>query len=251
MSPDSMWKTTVQRQCRMCDRLPRALLGAGLFALTALPICSGPAIIRFNGAVKRGDSFQHKVSDGLIFGLDPTKESDPCQGWQIWLGPSEQIKAYAAIATTPLFHGLIDTDICGSDFRNSDNSGPNTPGPKNVNRPQRVRHFEFVTNQSDYEAVVNAYDALNRNALTAEQVSSQVLQYHHTGKLNITGFSLRRRAANDRADGVYGRAEPPQCSKSVVLHFTRATIGRKLQCQVAFSETFSQTTDRARRPGNP
>lgn len=185
-----MWKTTVQRQCRMCDRLPRALLGAGLFALTALPICSGPAIIRFNGAVKRGDSFQRKVSDGLIFGLDPTKESDPCQGWQIWLGPSEQIKTYAAIATTPLFHGLIDTDICGSDFRNSDNSGPNTPGPKNVNRPQPVRHFEFVTNQSDYEAVVNAYDALNRNALTAEQVSSQVLQYYHTGKLNITGFSL-------------------------------------------------------------
>ena len=182
-----MRKPTVQRQCRMCDRLPRALLGVGLFALTALPIWSGPAIIRFKGAVKRGDSFQHRVSDGLIFGLDPTRESDPCQGWQIWLGPSEQIKTYAAIATTPLYHGLIDTDICGSDFRNSDNSGPNSG---DVNRPQRVRHFEFVTNQSDYEAVVKAYDALARNTLTAEQVSSEVLQYHHIGKLNITGFSL-------------------------------------------------------------
>ena len=187
MSPESMRKSTVQRQCRMCDRLPRALLGAGLFALTALPICSGPAISRLKGAVKRGDSFQHKVSDGLIFGLDPTKESDPCQGWQIWLGPSEQIKTYAAIATTPLFHGLIDTDICGSNFRNSDNSGPNSG---DVNRPQRVRHFEFVTNQSDYEAVDKAYDALDRNTLTAEQVSSEVLQHVHTGKLNITGFSL-------------------------------------------------------------
>jgi hypothetical protein len=137
--------------------------------------------------VKRGDSFQHKVSDGLIFGLDPTKESDPCQGWQIWLGPSEQIKTYATIATTPLFHGLIETDICGSDFRNSDNSGPNSG---DVNRPQRVRHFQLVTNHSDYEAVVKAYDALDSKTLTAEQVSSEVLQHVHTGKLNITGFSL-------------------------------------------------------------
>ena len=98
----------------------------------------------------------------------------------------DQIKT-AAIATTPRYHGLIETDICGSDFRNSDNSGPNSG---NVTRPQRVRHFEFVTNQSDNEAVDKAYDALDRNTLTAEQVSSEVLQHFHTGKLNITGFSL-------------------------------------------------------------
>ena len=57
-------------------------------------------------------------------------------------------------------------------------------------RRSRMTFFEFVTNQRDYEAVVKAYDALDRNTLTAEQVSSDVLQYHHTGKLNITAFSL-------------------------------------------------------------
>jgi hypothetical protein len=175
----------------MCGWLPRALLGASLLAVTALPISPiGAAIIRFNATVKRGESFQHKVSNGLIFGLDPTREGDPCQGWQIWLGPSKQIKTYATIATTPYHHGLIATDICGSDFRNSDNSGPNAPGAKNVNRPQQGRQFTFVTTQRDYEAVHKAYDALDRHSLTSEQVSSEVLQHVHTGKLNITGLSL-------------------------------------------------------------
>jgi hypothetical protein len=174
---------------------PRALFRAGgvLLALAAIPVSLNAAeTTRFKGAIKRGESFRHKVSGGLVFGLDPTMEIDPCQGWQIWIGPSEQVKTYALIATTPRNHGLMETDICGTDFRNSDNSGPNAPGPKNVNRPQEIRQFRFVANQSDYQALQNAYDAFDRNALTAEQVSSEVSQQGHvrTGKLNITGLSL-------------------------------------------------------------
>jgi hypothetical protein len=173
----------------------RALFLAGtvLVAVAALPVfLNGAETIRFKGTVRRGESFRHKVSDGLIFGLAPTMESDPCQGWQIWIGPSAQVKTYALIATTPRYHGLIETDICGSDFRNSDNSGPNAPGPKNVNRPQEMRHFRFVTNQSDYQLLHKAYEALDRNTLTAERVASEVEQHGHvrTGKLNITGLSL-------------------------------------------------------------
>jgi len=168
-----------------CDKWqPRALLLAGivLLALAALPISlNGADIIRFKGTVKRGEPFQYKVHDGLIFGLRPKRDTDPYQGWQFWLGPSEQIDTYAAIATGPT-HGLTDMDICASDFRNSDNSGPNQNGPKNVNRPQRLRHFRFVINQTDYETLDNAE--------AANQVTSEVLQHVNTGRVNITGLSL-------------------------------------------------------------
>ena len=180
-------------RCSMYGWRPRALFGAGavLLVVIALPMClNGADIIRFKGTVKDRESFQYKVRDDLIFGLDPQREIDPCQGWEIWLGPSDQIKTYAAIVTTPHYHGLIETDICASDFRNSDNSGPNVPGPKNVNRPQRVRQFEFVTNRSDYDAVYKADKAYVGLTLTAEQLSFEVSQYVHAGKVNIRGLSF-------------------------------------------------------------
>ena len=168
-------------------------VGTVFLVLAALPVfLNGAEAIQFKGTVKRGESFRHTVNDNLILGLDATLESDPCQGWQIWIGPSEQVKTYAQIATTPRGHGLIETDICGSDFRNLDNSGPNVPGPKNVNRPQRMRQFRFVATQGDYDVLHNAYEALDRNSLTAEEASSEILQHGHvrTGRLNITSLSL-------------------------------------------------------------
>ena len=47
--------------------------------------------------------------------------------------------------------------IEGWHFRNSDNSGPNEPGPNNVNAPQELREFYFVLNEADYRS---AFDAL-------------------------------------------------------------------------------------------
>ena len=174
--------------------------GILLVAFSALPaVLDGAERIRFSGTVKGGQSFRHKISDGLIFGLDPTTASDPCQGWEIWIGPSEQMKNYAGIATGPM-HGLRATDICGSDFRNSDNSGPNAPGPKNVNRPQKMRQFRFVATPGDYQVLYNAIEAYVRNALTPEQLSSEIDQHGHvhTGKLNITGLSLGNLRAGSR-----------------------------------------------------
>jgi hypothetical protein len=172
---------------------PSALFVAAsvLFAVAALPVSlNGADIIRFKGTVRRGESFQYKVRDGLVFGLAPKRDGDPCQGWGIWVGPSQEIETYASIVTTPFRHSLIDTDICASDFRNSDASGPNATGPKNVNRPQRVRQFSFVMDQGDYEAVEKAYDALKHRTLPTEQVSSEVSQLENVGKLKITRLSL-------------------------------------------------------------
>ena len=50
--------------------------------------------------------------------------------------------------------------IDGWHFRNQDNSGPNQPGPLNVNAPQHVRAFRFVTTRADFDAAVQALDVL-------------------------------------------------------------------------------------------
>jgi hypothetical protein len=164
-----------------------------LVAVAVLPVgLHGAETIRFKGTVRRGQPFRHTVTNGLIFGLDPTVEGAPCQGWEIWIGPSEQMKTYALIATTARRHGLIETDICGSDFRNSDNSGPNSLGPKNVNRPQEIRQFRFVATQGDYEVLRRANEALDRNTMTGKQVSAEISEHGRVrkGRLNITGLSL-------------------------------------------------------------
>ena len=58
---------------------------------------------------------------------------------------------------TPPYRGMNALRIEGWQFRNSDNSGPNYPGPKNVNAPQELREFYFVLKESDYR---RAFDAL-------------------------------------------------------------------------------------------
>ena len=40
-------------------------------------------------------------------------------------------------------HGITSESIAAFHFRNSDNSGPNVAGPKNVNAPQDVRLIEY------------------------------------------------------------------------------------------------------------
>ncbi|MEE8188817.1 MAG: hypothetical protein V3T80_06370 [Kiloniellales bacterium] len=87
---------------------------------------------------------------GLEFQLRPTES-----GWRIWIGdpgrPVRPIRNYAAIATPPL-RGPNALVIEGWHFRNADNSGPNDPGPKNLNLPQRRRGFFFVLTEADYFA---------------------------------------------------------------------------------------------------
>jgi hypothetical protein len=178
---------------RLCGQFWAGVVFAGVAALPV--VLNGAETIQFKGTVRLAESYRHRVADGLMVGPDPTAASDPCQGWQMWVGPSEKMKTYALIATTPRHHGLLETDICASDFRNSDDSGRSVPGPGNVNRPQEIRQFRFVATQKDYEVLRRAYEALDRNTMTGEQVSAEISQRGHvrTGRLKITGLSLGKR----------------------------------------------------------
>ena len=102
---------------------------------------------KFSGSVARGESFAQALPGGLELQLRPAE-----RGWRIWVSdPGRPIRDYAAIATPP-FHGPNALVIEGWHFRNDDNSGPNEPGPKNLNPPQRGRGFFFVPTEADYFA---------------------------------------------------------------------------------------------------
>lgn len=141
--------------------------------------------LRFRGTVRRGEPFLHRLNSGLAFGLDATKwRTTNCDGWHIWIGPSRDAN-FADLATGPR-HGSSTLDICAADFRNSDNSGPNSPGPLNVNRPCKVRDFRFVISSADNEQLFN----LAENTATGNAPPPHIR--FHNGSITITHLSLGR-----------------------------------------------------------
>jgi hypothetical protein len=170
------------RACRRrastpAHRTSKSVLAVGSAILAACAcFAESPS---FQGAVKRGQHFRYATNVGLVFGLDPTDASHGCEGWHIWVGPSESQPYFADLATGPP-HGLSTLDICASDFRDSDNSGPNLPGPKNVNRPGKLRNFQFVTSAADADQLYKA----------VESRRSELLPKVKKGTLRITGLSL-------------------------------------------------------------
>jgi hypothetical protein len=113
-----------------------------------------PSLLKFSGKVLRGQFFEKKIGQNLIFRLIPTQ-----YGWYISVvsktNPANDLSGVA----TPPFRGINHLMIDGWHFRNADNSGPNEIGPKNVNAPQHVREFYFVLNETDYK---KASEALER-----------------------------------------------------------------------------------------
>ncbi len=112
--------------------------------------CAGnPSELTIDGTVTRGERFAWPLSGGLAFELRPL-----LQGWVIWIGdPARPEDNYAAVATPP-FHGPNPTLIQGWHFRNADNTGPNAPGPKNVNAPQQTRRFRFVLDKARFDTAM-------------------------------------------------------------------------------------------------
>jgi hypothetical protein len=152
---------------------------SAVISLAASARCAEP--LRFRGTVKLGQPYRYRVDSGLIFGLEPTlPKQSGCDGWRVWIGTSEG-KNFADIATGPL-HGLSNLDICASDFRNSDNSGPNQTGPKNVNRPGKLREFRFVTTRAENERL--------RGALMNIATLTELLRRVNRGSLRIVRLSL-------------------------------------------------------------
>ncbi|MGA3097792.1 MAG: hypothetical protein ABSF25_15165 [Bryobacteraceae bacterium] len=157
-----------------------------LAAAVALTLVSCPGFgeeLRIRGTVKRGERFLHRLNHGIAFGLAPTEwRTANCDGWHLWIGPSRE-ENFADLATGPL-HGFSALDICAADFRNSNNSGPNGPGPLNVNRPGKVRQFRFVTTRAEDEQL----SKLAGNPATASTVSAHIRL--DNGALTITRLLL-------------------------------------------------------------
>lgn len=106
---------------------------------------------KFSGEVLKGRSFEKQVRANLYFRLVPDE-----LGWSISVGSKAGENNFCGVVTPP-YRGVNGIYIEGWHFRNSDNSGPNEPGAKNVTAPQRLRQFYFVLDDADYR---KAFDAL-------------------------------------------------------------------------------------------
>lgn len=119
--------------------------------------------IRFEGEVRRGDTFRKELSRGLVFRLLPSRF-----GWIIQVVESQSSdRDYSAIATPP-FRGINALQVKGWHFRNAENSGPNNGS---LNAPQEVREFCFYVRRSDYE---KGSDCLKRLLWPGNYLKSEV-----------------------------------------------------------------------------
>ena len=89
------------------------------------------------GEIRKGESFDFTFGPDLVFHLEPIPT-----GWMITVRHKEGGDDLSRL-TPPLHFFPNPRYIEGWHFRNSDNSGPNEPGAKNVNAPGEVRDFIF------------------------------------------------------------------------------------------------------------
>ena len=121
----------------------------------------GPAAadpLELRGEASRGDTIVHKFEhDGVKyeFRLAPLGG-----GWTVWIGdPMQRDRNYVTVVTPP-YRGTNPAFIQGWHFRNKDNTGPNAPGPGNVNAPQKERRFSFVLDAAGYQAARAAVETI-------------------------------------------------------------------------------------------
>lgn len=124
---DELDETTVQR-VSLADfraRLARALAGPARVVET------------FTAEVNAGQPFSRRFGERFELLLVPVA----C-GWRLEVREEGRDEDLARL--TPPFHFVPnDREIEGWHFRNTDNTGPNEPGEKNVNAPGPVRRFIF------------------------------------------------------------------------------------------------------------
>lgn len=152
-------------------------------------------VCSFSGELKRGESFQKKITDGIVFCLTPNSFWQENSGWT--LNISDEIGEacddnFAGIVTPP-FRGRDNaTFIEGWQFRNENNTGESEANAITAN--STTRHFLFVFNQSEYEAIFN--DAFNLP--TDETIdASKILTSR--GVLTITDLELGNLIPNETA----------------------------------------------------
>ncbi len=95
----------------------------------------------FPGEVFKGEEYRYQFSDKYIFFLNPLKSGE---GWEIVIKQKKTEDGdNLARLTPPLYLTPNPRYIKGWHFRNSDNTGPNETGEKNVNAPGKIREFIF------------------------------------------------------------------------------------------------------------
>ena len=173
----------------------------GLVYAADYPNGTYPRTVKFTGEVTKGRSFEKLVAPDLFFRLIPEE-----LGWHISVGGKAAENNFSGVVTPP-YRGVNAIHIEGWHFRNSDNSGPNEPGPKNVNAPQQLREFYFVVSEADYRTAFDAlqillwpYSHSKQQIDAAERAHAKIRK--GTGKLTIRDLKLdslnRKQAGIDR-----------------------------------------------------
>ena len=172
-----------------------AALAAGVTAARADPLT-------FRGEVARGDTVVHRFTHGdarLEFRLAPVT-----YGWIIWIGNPELPEQNYVTLSTPPFRGISPAIIEGWHFRNVDNTGPNAPGPGNVNAPQKERAFAFVLDPSGRRRAAEALDILmwpvGREEAEIKAAGERWREVDKVeGKLRVEALELGNLVAGERA----------------------------------------------------
>jgi len=179
------------RRRALVARIGLAALGAVLVvARAAGPLAAADQLAGFAGEVARGQAFERALAPGLVFRLVPDDG-----GWTVWVGQPGTPDADWSGVVTPPFRGPNPRFLEAWHFRNADNSGPNLPGPGNVNAPQAVREFEFVEQAADYRRALDALQGVLWPKTDAERqaaldVLEPIMARARRGRLTITDLEL-------------------------------------------------------------
>lgn len=111
-------------------------------------------VCSFFWEIKRGQSFQKKITEGLVFCIEPSSFLVENGGWTINISDETGKTCddnFAGIVTPPFRGGYNAIFIQGWQYRNENNTEPSVPTWLTTN----PRIFNFVFNQKDYEAFFN------------------------------------------------------------------------------------------------
>lgn len=191
------------RSCATCAELEDARVafdydGDGRYLGPRLLTVENPALFAVEGAAVRGRDFEARVDANRTFRLKAFSE-----GWTIEV-TDDKNNNYCSVVTPP-YRGANALDVFGSDFRNSDNTGPNAPGEKNVNRPGERRSFSCSADADDFTAadkslrlVLWGEKATWRETDEAAQLHSRLVAESQRGTLVMSRVSLGNLGAGRR-----------------------------------------------------
>lgn len=162
------------------------LMGCDLYSASGDIASRSKHSVVFSGEVNENRQFIRDFGDRFIFVL---KSID--HGWMITI-LDERGDHDISRLTTPFHFVPNDREIEGWHLRNSDNSGPNAIGPKNVNAPQKIRHFIFSPE------VGRTIDGRNATRKPTSEEIQRVGEFGR-GTLTITDYRLNNLMPGKRA----------------------------------------------------